>query len=147
MLLNVEKHKTFFSSRCFKAFFYRPRVRFEILINKQSGQIGRGIVRVLSLVRMTVPVFGRQTIAIWLPGVSATMVVTYSKLEAAADPVDRAVRLSIAGNLLPDAWTPSRRSLDTVPGVERTSSVQLGGTPSRGCPPSIHSRFRKTAPL
>jgi hypothetical protein len=26
--------------------------------------------------------------------------------------------LSIAGNLLPDAWTPSRRSLDAVPGVE-----------------------------
>jgi hypothetical protein len=64
---------------------------------------------VLSLVRMTVPVFGRRTVAIWLPGVSATMVVIYSKLEAAADPVDRAVRLSIAGNLLPDSFAPLAR--------------------------------------
>ena len=29
MLLDIEKHQTLFSSRCFKALFYRPRVRFE----------------------------------------------------------------------------------------------------------------------
>mgnify|MGYP003694388423 CR=1 FL=1 len=36
MLLNVEKHQPFFSSRCFKAFFYRPRISFEILCIESS---------------------------------------------------------------------------------------------------------------